>query len=435
MKGKSLITFFLLVGFGSLIIGCKTSAGSKATSQDISPQNIASPVVPSDNSKAQRELTSQDNQNEDKTEPPSYNANPEPQPPPLSSKGTTHEVMKNVNFHADDLVAYDIRTIRGSLLGRYKNRLPIFDDKRSFILKLDYAVIGIRMDTMANLMNNYVFAYHGAPLKNFHFSVDGNQLKATGSVHKVADLPFEVKGNLSATPDSKIRVHPTSIKTGGLPVKGFMHLFGVELDEVVKARQARGLRIEDNDLILDPEHMGPPPLIRGRVTAVQIVGDEVVMIFGGGKNLSEAEIARRANSRTGGNYLYYHGGTVQFGKLTMKNADMKIVDANPKDPFDFSIDHYNQQLVAGYSKTTSRYGVVAHVPDYYKIQKTSATESSTKTNSNKANSKSPAASYSSNGGNKSMPFAESRASSTSQPKQLVVQPKKRGFLTRFLHRK
>jgi hypothetical protein len=78
-----------------------------------------------------------------------------------------------------------------------------------------------------------------------------------------------------------------------------------------------------------------------KVTAVQIIGDEVIVIFGGRGNLSEAEIARLANSRAGGNYVHYRGGMIRFGKLTMTNADLKIIDTNPKDPFDFSIDHYN----------------------------------------------------------------------------------------------
>ena len=108
--------------------------------------------------------------------------------------------------------------------------------------------------------------------------------------------------------------------------------------------------------------------------------DEVITVFGGRKNLSETEIARLANSRSGGNYVYYHGGVLRFGKLTMTNSDLKIFDANPKDPFDFSIDHYNQQLVAGYSKSTPKYGLVAHVPDYYKIRKASAIQLSRRMN-------------------------------------------------------
>jgi len=372
VKAKSL-SFVLLIALALGVTGCKTSAKSEATAQSTQPQNVSPPVTANDdNSKSQNANAPQEN----KTDPVSFTANPDPPPPPPSSKGLTREVMKNVDFHPNDLLVYRIRTIRGSLLRRYKSTPPVFDDKRSFILKIDSAVIGVRMDTLANLMNSYVFAYPGAPLKTFHFKIEGNQLKVSGTVHKLLDLPFEITGNLSVIPDGKIRVHPTSIKTGGLPVKGFLHLFGVELDDVIKAREARGLKLDDNDLILDPEHMTPPPMIRGKVTAVQIVGDEVILVFGGSKTLSEVEVARLANSRSGGNYLYYRGGMLRFGKLTMTNADLKIIDANPKDPFDFSIDHYNQQLVAGYSKATPRYGLVAHIPDYYRIRKTSPTEKS-----------------------------------------------------------
>jgi hypothetical protein len=60
---------------------------------------------------------------------------------------------------------------------------------------------------------------------------------------------------------------------------------------------------------------------------------------------------------------------VRFGKLTMIDADMRLIDADPSDPFDFFPDHYNDQLVAGYSKTTASGGLLVYVPDYNKISK------------------------------------------------------------------
>jgi len=63
--------------------------------------------------------------------------------------------------------------------------------------------------------------------------------------------------------------------------------------------------------------------------------------------------------------MYFRGGTIRFGKLTMSNADMQIVDSHPTDVFDFSIAHYNRQLVAGYSKNIPRHGLVVFMPDYY----------------------------------------------------------------------
>jgi hypothetical protein len=34
-------------------------------------------------------------------------------------------------------------------------------------------------------------------------------------------------------------------------------------------------------------------------------------------------------------YMYYQGGELSFGKTTMHGADLEIIDADPKDPFDF----------------------------------------------------------------------------------------------------
>ncbi|HEY2932291.1 MAG TPA: hypothetical protein VGK99_11150 [Acidobacteriota bacterium] len=281
--------------------------------------------------------------------------------------------MRNVNFHLDDNIALDIKSLRGALLRAHKASPPVFDDKRSFIVRIDSGTIGITIDSLTNLMNNYVFAYPHSPLKNLRITTHGNQIEQEGTMHKVIDVPFRMVGDLSVTADGKIRLHPTSIKAGGIAVKGLMHLFGVELDELIKAREARGVKIDDNDLIMDPERMTPPPNILGKVTAVQIIGNEVIQIFGSGTDGSGASAGRLNPSYPkAANYMYYRGGTLRFGKLTMVDADLQIIDQAPKDIFDFSIDHYNQQLVAGYSKNMRNFGLVVFMPDYYRLQRTTA---------------------------------------------------------------
>jgi len=54
--------------------------------------------------------------------------------------------------------------------------------------------------------------------------------------------------------------------------------------------------------------------------------------------------------------MAYRGGTLRFGKMTMHNVDLQLIDADPSDPFEFFPDHYNDQLTAGYSKTTASGG-------------------------------------------------------------------------------
>jgi hypothetical protein len=67
------------------------------------------------------------------------------------------------------------------------------------------------------------------------------------------------------------------------------------------------------------------------------------------------------------NYMYYRGGILRFGKLTMEDADLALIDAEPQDPFDFFRDRYNDQLVAGYSKSTPQHGLKVYMPDYHRI--------------------------------------------------------------------
>jgi hypothetical protein len=48
----------------------------------------------------------------------------------------------------------------------------------------------------------------------------------------------------------------------------------------------------------------------------------------------------------------------------MVGADMEAIDSDASDPFDFYLDYYTSQLVAGYHVTTERGGMVAYFPDF-----------------------------------------------------------------------
>ena len=361
MKFSSSI-FVLTVILALCATGCKTSANDNMISQNVQPQNAG----PGAATKAEVEKP--------QTAPVPNKPGGDSKPTRVrhrqasSSRGATRVQMKNVDFHIDDTIVLHIKNLRGALLRKNRATPPVFDDKRSFILRIDSGVIGINTAGLTDLMNNYVFAYPKAPLEKINITIEENQIKMTGTMHKVTDVSFEVKGDLSATPEGKLQLHPTSIKAAGLPVKGLMNLFGVELDDLIKATEAHGVKIDDNDIIMDPEVIIPPPEIRGKISSVQIEGDEVVQFFGPGNKASGALTPSR---RRGANYMHYLGGTIRFGKLTMTNADLKIVDRDSKNAFDFSIDHYNSQLVAGYSKSTPRFGLVVFMPDYYKLRKSS----------------------------------------------------------------
>ena len=67
------------------------------------------------------------------------------------------------------------------------------------------------------------------------------------------------------------------------------------------------------------------------------------------------------------NYIAYRQNQRRFGKLTMSDTDMVLIDMDPNDPFDFYLEHYKEQLVAGYTKETPSFGLRVYMRDFNKL--------------------------------------------------------------------
>jgi hypothetical protein len=272
----------------------------------------------------------------------------------------TQVEMVNVNMHVDPALILHIRHLTGKFVPTRKGQPPTFDDTLSYILAVDSGEVAVSMAGMSYALNTYAFGDPDAPLKNLKLSAEGSQIRQAGTLKKGIGIPFEMLGTITATPDGKIRIHPTQMKAAHLPVKGLLNLFGLDMANLINTRKTRGVSVDDNDFILDPARMLPPPQMRGRITAVRVQGDEIIQVFGTEKRDS-------ATQPPGSNYIAHRGGILRFGKLTMNNADMRLIDADPTDPFDFFPKHYKDQLVAGYSKTTASGGLQVYMPDYDKM--------------------------------------------------------------------
>jgi len=278
----------------------------------------------------------------------------------VAGNAQTHVEMVNVNIHLDPVLILHIHYLSGQFLSTRKAEPPVFDDKLSYVVAIDSAEVGMSAASMSHALNTYVFEAPDAPLKNLTVSIQGNQIKQTGTLNKGIGIPFEMTGTMSATADGRIRIEPTKMRAGHLPVKGVMKLLGVDIANLVNTRKTKGVSVEGNDIILDPVQMLPAPKMSGRITAVSIQGGEIVQTFGTARR-------PRAGKSFGGNYMWYRGGVLRFGKLTMSDTDMRLIDADASDPFDFFPDQYQVQLVAGYSKTTATGGLLVYMPDYGKI--------------------------------------------------------------------
>ena len=300
--------------------------------------------------------------------PPLYT---EPPAARREAEGPTAIRMRTVDFHVAPDVVLHVRHLSGEVTPVAAGAPIVFDDKRSFVIRVATADAGLTAPDLGRLLDGYVFAYDGAPLSNFTVSFDGPRIRLRGTLHKGPDLPFDITGALSVTAAGEIRVHPTSIKVAKVAAGPLLKLTGLKLDRLVSLKGAHGARLAGNDILLTPDSILPPPHIHGHLTAARVEGAEVRLTF---DDPSLAPIAAAADSlpEEAANFLYFRRGTVRIGKLYMVHADLEIIDAAPSDAFDFSLDEYTRQLAAGYVKVTLARGLIVHMPDLHTLQPASS---------------------------------------------------------------
>jgi hypothetical protein len=269
-------------------------------------------------------------------------------------------VMQNVMYHYSAPTAVHIVKLQGQLVPAKPDAIVVFDDLNSFILAIASAEISISCSSLAQVLNQNVLSSKDAPIKDLTLENKNNQLMAKGKLKK-GDVPFEMTGTLSVDGDGRIRLHADRIKAVRLSIKGLMDLLGVDLSKLIGTKKVPGLDVEKDDLIIDPQQILPPPHIQGKITAIRLAGNDLVQVFGSPQPSGFA-------AKLPGNYIAYREGDLRFGKMTMNDADLILTDMDPGDALDFYLEHYKQQIVAGYVKMTPQLGLRVYVRDYNKLR-------------------------------------------------------------------
>src|ERR1044071_7808201 len=175
-----------------------------------------------------------------------------PTPTEAQAKAPTESMMRNVDFHIDAVTVMHIPSLRGQFVAKAAGKPVNFDNKNEFVVKIDRARIGMDSAGLDQLMNRYVFGYEGAPLKNLHVVPEGGQLVQSGIMHKGVDIPFTMYGDVSATPDGRIRLHPTKLEICSINGLGLLKALGLSMEKMLDLSKAKGVVAEQNDLLLEP---------------------------------------------------------------------------------------------------------------------------------------------------------------------------------------
>ena len=275
-----------------------------------------------------------------------------------SSGGPTSIRMRRVLLHVTPTATLRIDSLSGRLRSTQRGEAPYFDDPTSFRIDLDSAAISVDAASLSALLNDCLRRHREVPLKDVSVSTRQGELRQKGKLEKGPGMSFEIRARPQVAPGGQhLLLRPSKIEAAHVPVKGLMRVFGIEMESMLDPKGACGLSTEGNTLLLDPGALAPPPAMEGKLTGVEVLDDRLALRFG-----EPAAPAAGGDDRPG--YIAFRGGTLRFGKLTMNDTDLRLIDDDPEDPFEFFLERYADQLVAGYSKTTKDKGLRTYLPDY-----------------------------------------------------------------------
>lgn len=246
-----------------------------------------------------------------------------------------------------------VRWLRGQMVRTRRNVNPTFDDPESFVLDIKSGIVRANIGDIGNFLNAGGIA--NSPLKNITLLADGDQVKLKGTLHKLISFPVEVKGTIAAAAGSRIQMHVTKINVLKIPFKGLLGGLHIEVSDLLSAGGIDGIQISGNDIYFDTLKLLPPPHIHGELTAARVVSPDIEEVFGNAQDAATQVEQWR-------NFLKLSDGTIDFGKLTMRHVDLIMVDLSSAAWFDLDLNHYQDQLVNGYTRMTPQAGLQIFMP-------------------------------------------------------------------------
>ena len=144
--------------------------------------------------------------------------------------------------------------------------------------------------------------------------------------------------------------------------------------DLVNIGHSKAVQVIGDSIFLQTEALLPPPRKSGKITNVYFTKNGELEEDYGSLDLSQ-QVLQRGKEQ---NFLALSGGAVELGKLTMRDADLTLIDSSPGDWFEFDLARYHTQLENGDIHMTGSGGLIIFTPDITKVRE-SAEQSKART--------------------------------------------------------
>lgn len=238
----------------------------------------------------------------------------------------------------------------------------VFDNIKSFIVKVHNGQVRISPQTLQGMFNESVFNYPGSNLRNLTVGIrkagQANRIKLSGSLKYFLWIPFEMDTNLSvdhATNTLVISVYKLTV-FGFIPATWLIQFNPFNLDKLLTLPENKYLTVRRNLMMVKPFGLFPPPRIDGHMASITVLPKLIQLSFTGG----EPQISSNAGTHS----ITLQGGNAQFGRIQLLDAHVEVNDQNPGNDFRFSLLNYLDYLPRSQVKLQKDGSVVLMMPDH-----------------------------------------------------------------------
>jgi hypothetical protein len=264
---------------------------------------------------------------------------------------------KGISIQITDDVQLQVKTVDGLLLPTRPNHPISLDDPASMRIEIQNAENSISAEAISRLLNEYVLPHAKTSIRELDVTFEDGQVHVAGKLHKMVDVPFSAEGPIDVTADGSVRVQFTKITAAGFAHKKMLDWLGLNVSSVAGAGRPHSFQVVGDNIIFPLHVLFPPPHFTGRLRSATIEGDELRLVLGTPKPFFPAPVPAE-------HYLYFRGGVLQFGRLTMQGVDLELVNKEEGQPLNFSADHLFAEVLPGYLKNLPNHGIVAYIASY-----------------------------------------------------------------------
>ena len=269
----------------------------------------------------------------------------------LFIKNTNFRFFNNIGFYVPELVA--------SLRPNNPGQPVVFDDPQSFSINPMRGKVLLSGAVLTELMNDHVFNFSGAPLRKIIVRTEPGRLIFIGEMDRRGQwVPFVMRGPVNVEKGHVLVFAPDDVQVDGKDAGPVLAAANVTLDELLTVK-APGVILIGSTIYLDAEKLFPPPALGLRIKRAVLSNDGLGLEFTHPKSPKFPSPIIKRDS-----YMIVRGGDVKFLNAMSVQSLVQIMNKNDKEPLDFSLYDYRDQLTGGYLKFRENGAVLAYLKNY-----------------------------------------------------------------------